>query len=182
MDIVFRDSVTDEIEKREIYDILNRCNDDFCPPLSQRADTSQKNLAPKTENKDGVLNYCNALLGQHTAVGIIDGRIMSFLSYKTDYTCDELKKYGRVYYLTTLCVLPEFRRKGYSEELYKAVTDKIFAEDKSAVVSLRTWSTNGAQMYLMKKLGFSCETVLKDDRGRGIDTMYFVKTAPVKEE
>ena len=175
MEIAIRNTLTDEEEKKEIFEILNKCNEDFCPPLSQRKDTSQKNLSPGSENKDGVMKYYSALLKQHTAIGKVNGRVVSFLSYKTEYTCIELESYGEVYYLTTLCILPEFRGMGYSEELYKTVMNNIFSEDRNAVVSLRTWSTNRAQMHLMKKLGFSCAKVLKDNRGKGIDTMYFVK-------
>ena len=173
MDIFIRDRITDEKEKDEVLAILNACNRDFCPPLSQRADTSQKNLEQGTENEDGVMNYFKAVLEQHTAVGKTDGKIISFLSYKTDYSCKELEKFGSVYYLTTLCVLPRYRGLGYSEEMYKAVIENIFSGDGDAVVTLRTWSTNRAQMHLMERLGFSCVAVLKDDRGKGVDTMYF---------
>lgn len=42
-------------------------------------------------------------------------------------------------------------------------------------ITLRTWSTNGAQEHILDKLGYSLVRRLKDDRGEGIDTVYFVK-------
>ena len=34
---------------------------------------------------------------------------------------------------------------------------------------------NGAQEHILDKLGYSLVRRLKDDRGEGIDTVYFVK-------
>ena len=39
---------------------------------------------------------------------------------------------------------------------------------------LRTWSTNAAQMHLMGKLGYVERARLVDDRGEGVDTVYYV--------
>ena len=40
-------------------------------------------------------------------------------------------------------------------------------------IALRTWSTNAAQLRLMEKLGFTCVLRLPDDRGPGVDTVYY---------
>lgn len=52
---------------------------------------------------------------------------------------------------------------------------RISSKISGSRITLRTWSTNGAQEHILDKLGYSLVRRLKDDRGEGIDTVYFVK-------
>ena len=78
-------------------------------------------------------------------------------------------------YLTTLCVWPDYRGQGISEVMYAEAEKDIAAKFPGSRITLRTWSTNGAQEHILDKLGYSLVRRLKDDRGEGIDTVYFVK-------
>ena len=61
------------------------------------------------------------------------------------------------------------------EEADKKAKEYVEESSRYTVMALRTWSTNKAQLHLMEKMDFHCETRLKNDRGEGIDTLYFVK-------
>ena len=59
--------------------------------------------------------------------------------------------------------------------MYAEAEKDIAAKFPGSRITLRTWSTNGAQEHILDKLGYSLVRRLKDDRGEGIDTVYFVK-------
>ena len=46
---------------------------------------------------------------------------------------------------------------------------------RTAYVTTRTWSTNASQMHSFRKRGYAICERIADDRGKGIDTVYFVK-------
>lgn len=173
---LFREKLTDREEQKEVYKILESCDDDFCPPLSQRHSTFQKDLWGEEKNMEGVDRYFHGLLEQNILLQKKNGRVVAFLSYRPDFVCEELSAYGAVYYLTTLCIRRDYRGLGYAPAIYHTLFEKIYKENPHAVVSLRTWSTNMAQIHLMEKMNFYCAARLKNHRGEGIDTLYFVKS------
>ena len=69
----------------------------------------------------------------------------------------------------------DYRGQGISEVMYAEAEKDIAAKFPGSRITLRTWSTNGAQEHILDKLGYSLVRRLKDDRGEGIDTVYFVK-------
>lgn len=77
--------------------------------------------------------------------------------------------------MTTLCIDPEWRGQGISESLYILAEKEIRAVYPGAPITLRTWSSNQAQKHILEKMGYHTVKRLKDDRGEGIDTVYYVK-------
>jgi len=51
----------------------------------------------------------------------------------------------------------------------------LFKEYENANIFTRTWSTNIAHIKILSKFNFETLCVLKNHRGVGIDTVYFVK-------
>lgn len=97
--------------------------------------------------------------------------LVSFLSYIPSYQLPADTLSESTAYVSTICTSPEARGKGIAKALYleleRVVTDRP--------ISLRTWSTNSAQVHLLQQLGYHEVLRLKDDRGEGIDTVYYVK-------
>lgn len=173
---VMRDGLSDEEEQREVLEILQECDADFVPPLSARQSTCQKGWeGQETELSTGVLRYYEELSGQVTLLQKQEGHVTAFLSYKPSFTCEALQEFGNVCYLTTLCIRKKYRGMGLAPVLYEKVCGEIRKRKPDAIIALRTWSTNRAQLHLMEKLGFQCVARLSGDRGPGIDTVYFVK-------
>ena len=164
-----------EVEKQEIYEILAACDGDFFPPLSSRAGTAEKHLTENSSRNPGVFDYYQELMTQKNFLWKQGNRTIAFMSFKPEYRCTYLSEFPRVCYLTTLCLLKEFRGKGLSMRIYRDVLAYLKKKDPDATPCLRTWSTNGPQIHLMKKLHFETVAVLKDDRGPGVDTIYFAK-------
>ena len=165
-----------EREKQEIFQILDACDQDFYPPLSKRAGTAEKHLTENSSHHPGVTDYYRELMAQKNFLWKQGERTIAFLSFRPEYQCPQLAQFPKVCYLTTLCLLKEFRGKGLSVRIYQDVLGYLRSRYPESTPALRTWSTNGAQLHLMEKLHFEPVAVLKDDRGPGVDTIYFAKT------
>ena len=165
-----------EKEKSEIFEILSACDQDFCPPLSERGGTAESHLTADSSHNPGVTDYYRELMTQKNFLWKQGGRTIAFMSFRPDYQCPQLSRFPRVCYLTTLCLLKEFRGKGLSLRIYREVLQYLRNRYPDATPALRTWSTNGAQIHLMEKLNFEQVDVLPNDRGCGVDTVYFAKT------
>ena len=62
--------------------------------------------------------------------------------------------------------------RGVAKALYQRMEELA----RPGIVSLRTWSTNHAQIAVLKRRGYDCVRRIADDRGEGIDTIYFAKS------
>lgn len=155
--------------------MLELCDQDFVPPLSHRNSTSQTNWAETEEKTDGIAEYLENICSQHVVLWKEEGVVRAFMTWKDHFNCENLEAYPDSCYLTTLCVWPDYRGQGISEVMYAEAEKDIAAKFPGSRITLRTWSTNGAQEHILDKLGYSLVRRLKDDRGEGIDTVYFVK-------
>lgn len=168
------ETLEEELEK-EIYDILKECDEDFCPPLSCRGGTNEKSLANAERNEEGILQYFQDVRAHSNVVLTCNGKAVAFMSFVRPYDCEELHPYQPLTYLTTLCIRHDFRGKGLSVVMYEKTMEFIKKKYPQDTITLRTWSTNKAQMHLMKRLEFQLVATLKDNRGPGVDTVYYIK-------
>ncbi|MGN0328343.1 MAG: GNAT family N-acetyltransferase [Lachnospira sp.] len=171
---VFRNGLTEE-EKKEVYMILKECNEDFVPFLTKRSSTFQQNWSCTEETEQGIDAYIEEIEKQNNVLLKRNGKVIAFLSFRTPYTCRELKQYNKICYLTTICILKEYRGQKIAPQIYGQAERYIKDNYPDHIMALRTWSTNAAQLHMMEKLGFDCVARLNNDRGEGIDTVYFVK-------
>ena len=170
---IVRERVTDETERQAVYDILVECDNDFVPPLSYRAGTKQTDWTHKGATHAGVRDYFDTVMQQHVLLWKRDGETIAFMSFRPHEVTPHLEQYGSVCYLSTLCVRHACRGQGLSPKIYRAA-QQWAREHGGEITVLRTWSTNAAQMHLMGKLGYVEKARLKDDRGAGVDTVYYV--------
>jgi len=75
-------------------------------------------------------------------------------------------------YLSTLILSTESRGKGVTKKLYAHLFNELYP-DKS--IFTRTWSTNLAHIKILDYFSFEEIARLENDRGNGIDTVYFAK-------
>ena len=52
----------------------------------------------------------------------------------------------------------------------------LFEEYKDVNIFTRTWSTNMAHIKILSKFDFEKMSVIENDRGEGIDKVYFKKS------
>ena len=168
--IITVDELTEQ-QKKDIWQLLKEADCEFVPPLSARKGTTQKNLLD-IEEGEVPTEYFEALTQQSFILCINDSHVVGFMSYKKDY---ELKLYDDnslvCDYISTIIINKRFRNKGYTTSMY----NKLFDYRPSKTYATRTWSTNHTHLHLLDKLGFELVYIIKDDRGVGIDTVYYIK-------
>ena len=170
---IVREHVTDEAERQAVYDILVECDNDFVPPLSYRAGTKQTDWTHKGATHEGVRDYFDTVMQQHVLLWKRDGEVIAFMSFRPHEVTPHLEQYGSACYLSTLCVRHACRGQGLSPKIYRAA-QQWAREHGGEITVLRTWSTNAVQMHLMGKLGYVEKARLRNDRGPGVDTVYYV--------
>lgn len=165
-------------EKNKYYDdmldMLTLSDDDFVPPLSSRSSTTQKDLASGVKSSDGVKKYLGEMMNQQIMASVDGDKLLGFVSFRENYTNNEIKASDLPnIYISTLIVNPESRGMGITRKMY----DILFEEYKNVNIFTRTWSTNGAHIKILGKYGFDLICRIENDRGEGIDTVYFAKRA-----
>jgi len=168
---------TDEI-KEQIWQILCECDKEFIPALSARESSTQGNLNNNTSLDVKPQSYFENMITQNFILAIDEetGSLVGFMTFRSNYHCEELKDYAPSNYITTICVKKDYRNHGITKGFYEVILENVEdAELASNFVTTRTWSTNDAHIHLLNKLGFINCTTLKNHRGEGIDTVYFAK-------
>lgn len=158
--------------REELLEILITNDLNFVPPLSQRSSTTQANLLGNQENTD-ILPYFNKMMGQNILAMFHEGKLFGFVSYIDNYISDAIgaETHPNIY-LSTLALRPETRGMGATK---KAYTYLFFERYPHCNVYTRTWSTNGPHIHILDGFGFVELKRIPNDRGDGIDTVYFYK-------
>ena len=154
-----------------VFTMLAAADEEFVPPLSKRASTLQQSFEA-TQSCCGVQEYYEKMLAQEFILATNGSETEGFLTFIKDYCLNINGKEYECDYVTTIIVAKAHRGSGIAEKLYRA----FFDIRKGSCFATRTWSTNYAHLHLLKELGFGEIATLKDDRGIGIDTIYFLKT------
>lgn len=183
IDIEFiRREMTDS-EKDEIWQLLCECDDEFYPPLSSRNSSHQKDLTADvgTARKEKPTTYFNEMIAQEFILTYYRGRVIAFMTFRENYNCDALADFRDSCYITTVCVSKEFRCRHIMSDMYAYLENTVLPQISCKRISTRTWSLNVAQLKKLPQLGYSRHTVLVNDRGNGVDTVYFVKETEAEQ-
>lgn len=172
----YKGTVLTEKEKEAVWEILCECDRDFYPRLSLRNSSSQKDLkgneAESTaDNKPTV--YYEEMIKQYFILAYDGEEVVGFMTFKQDYTCEALEDFGVSLYITTVCVRKACRGQGIMKDLYRVMEQDVPGRCNCNRISTRTWSLNDAQIHELTKRGYEKLAVLENDRGPGVDTVYF---------
>lgn len=96
---------------------------------------------------------------------------MAFLAYMPGHVHPDETDGLATDYVSTICTQHGWRGHGIAKALYGPL-EQFVSHD---TITVRTWSTNGAQVHLLASMGYEEHKRIKDDRGQGIDTIYFKK-------
>lgn len=160
--------------RSEVYYLLSQADKEFFPPLSMRTSTSQQELKTNKMLEDGVEKYFQEMWEQEILLATTCGknkRLAGFMSYKNGYQVNLPDDSVKCWYVSTVVVAPEFRGQGITARFY-AELQKHAKIAKYPIVT-RTWSTNHAHLTILEHAGFKLVLRLPDDRGKGIDTLYY---------
>lgn len=155
----------------DVWKLLSDADGEFIPPLSSREKTTQAALLPGKGDARGPVSYFEQMIRQAFILAVKDGRVNGFLTYIPDHVLLIDGREVTCNYISTIVVEPESRKQGLTRRMY----DELFRISKGRKVATRTWSTNDAHLSLLKKMGFQLINTIPDDRGPGIDTVYYLK-------
>jgi ribosomal protein S18 acetylase RimI-like enzyme len=141
-------------EYEKLLNFLKLVDKDFYPPLSERCPLKEYLNAIV---KDGIIIY---LTENNKVIGMI-----GYYYFSKKFNCA---------YINTIAVLKEFRGKEFGELLLKKCLSDIKNQNIKKVKT-RTWSTNKISIHLYEKFGFKVCNIVKNDRGPGVDSIYFEK-------
>lgn len=159
-----------EIYNNDILKLLEISDNEFVPPLSKRYSTTQQNLKSSENSGDGgVLNYHKQVIKQ-CILGAFEGnKLLGFVSFKENVVTDIIKTTPNIY-ISTLVLHPDARGKNLTFKMYDYLFNELY---KGVSVFTRTWSSNAAHIKILSKFNFSQYKIIENDRGEGIDTIYF---------
>ena len=153
--------------------LLFAADKEFVPPLSSRSGTTQTELEEAPARESGPEQYFRIMSAQAFVIAEKGGRVQGFMSYIPDRA---LELGGRTLicdYVSTIVVDPEQRGKGLTGQMYR----KLIKARPGKCIATRTWSENHVHLHLLQMLGFKLALTIPDDRGSGVDTVYYVHEA-----
>ena len=177
MDFLLLDSEMKEKYSSRIIEMMELSDNDFIPPLSQRSSTTQSNLSGEKSaaQEKSVLPYFNEMIKQPILGVIEDGQLIGFMAYKENMPHKLLceSDFPNIY-LSTMVLHPNARGKGVATGIYQHLVAK---HGSSGCIYTRTWSTNVPHLKILNKMGFELWDRIPNDRGEGIDTVYYGRRA-----
>ncbi len=159
--------------RSDILGMMQEADQDFVPPLSARTSSVQKDLANAVSSENGIALYYEEMSKQEI-LGAFEGELLlAFVSFRTNYSNDVIGKetFPNIY-MSTLILKSIAKGKGLTMKLYDHLFHALYPQ---CDVYTRTWSTNAPHSRILSKFSFEEIARFVNDRGEGIDTVYFRK-------
>ena len=173
MDFLLLSPAQKEQYRAQLFALLEQGDNDFVPPLSARFSTSDTAFSAETVSKNGVLAYFNDMIREDILAAVEDGALLGFVTFKKDLVKPPLDESTLPnLYICTLLVDPAARGRALTKRMYAHLFDTLYP---NVNLYTRTWSTNAAHIAILSHFGFSLFKRIENDRGPGIDTVYFEK-------
>lgn len=157
-----------------VWTLLKNADHEFVPALSARNSTVQKDLVSgQGADPEGPAAYFQQMKQQKFILALEGTAVAGFMTYIHGQKV-ELKGGENTVcadYISTIVVAPPYRRRGITRQMYHLLLQK---EDPLPLIT-RTWSLNHSHISILEELGFSLLERRENDRGAGIDTVYYGK-------
>jgi len=159
--------------KDALFEMLTAADEEFIPPLSARRSTTQADFASADDSADGILPYFQQMCAQQILAALEEDALLGFVSFRENYVCDVIgaEELPNIY-ISTLIVKPEARGKRLTDQMYGYLFYQLYPD---RAIFTRTWSTNLAHIAILHRFGFAQFFRKENDRGPGVDTVYFKK-------
>ena len=166
-------NLQDDGVSAQILQILTRCNNEFVPPLDTRNSTMQSDFSKLSELDNNIpYAYFELVKEQNALIVEEDGIVAGFMSFRKDVVTETIpSEYLPNIYISTVITDTNFRRQGITKRMY----EELFAKYGNRNIFTRTWSTNLSHTRLLESYGFTEYKRIENDRGDGIDTVYYLK-------
>jgi len=155
--------------------LLAIADDEFVPPLTGAARDAVTRSGSETGG--GTLAAYVERCVDRPLVAATDGdRLVGMLSVRQMDDADALDGFTPTNHVSIVIVDPEYRGWGIARDLYTFLIGDLPDQYRRPNVSTKTWSTNDVHIPLLGSLDFDCVTRIPDDRGDGVDTVYYARS------
>jgi len=176
MELIYCEKLTEQAHLDGVWRLLHKYDTAFIPPLSFREGTCQKTLQGELVGApEGPRAYFEQMKSQSYLLALEEGEVVGFFTFRPGHLPQPLEHLAddAVFpiYITTIIVDENMRRKGIARQFYALLM--TLSPERRLLISTRTWSTNESHIKLLEKMNFFGPLRLVDDRGPGIDTVYY---------
>lgn len=161
-------------ERSAIQRLLADADESFVPPLTGTERTAVSRSADEGGATD-IEGYVDRCVSRPMIGAFDDGDLVGFGSFEEIESADALEGYTPTNHVEILIVDERYRDRGIGTRLYRSLLDDLPPSVARPHVSTKTWSTNRAHVAILERLGFACVERIPDDRGPGVDTVYYAR-------
>lgn len=159
--------------KEQLRQLLEENDSAFVPPLSARCNTTQTDFQSAIPSNSGVDAYFGQMMKQAILAVLEKDELLGFVSFVENFTSDAIEQVSQPnIYISTVLVQSYARGKGVTKKAYDYLFNNLFPERS---IYTRTWSTNTAHIKILSAFDFAEIKRIFNDRGEGIDTVYFAR-------
>lgn len=102
--------------------------------------------------------------------------LIGFASFHAIEQSSHLQGYLPTNHVSIIAVDPERQGSGIGSRIYECLLSDLPSRYTQPHVSTKTWETNHDHIAILDGFGFDCVTRIEDDRGPGIDTVYYARS------
>ena len=155
----------------EIIGMIAACDHEFVPPLSQRHGPTQTDFSGALQTEDNLPAYYEDMRKNEILAAFEGEELIAFVAFKRNMTNQFLTAETHPnLYVAVLLVKPSARGQHLTEKMYQHLFNELHPNTN---LYTRTWSTNAAHAAILRKFGLEIVIRIENDRGVGIDTVYF---------
>ena len=165
MDPIYSIGETSKADYLQVRRFIELVDTDFYPPRSERGGGIPERVDADLDTPEA--NFLVARLKEWDSSDYTD-RIVGMVGYTRNWKSHDSA------YINFLATHPEHRKQGISRDLCLRL-EEFLAEQEIKRIYLCTWSSNPAAIKFYEKLGYYAYSVVLDDRGRRINTIYYKK-------
>ena len=154
-----------------IIAMIAACDHEFVPPLSQRHSPFQTAFTAEMRTENNLAAYYAEMRKNEILCAFEGEELLGFVAFHKDMTNKYLTpKTLPNLYVAVLLVDPAARGRRLTEKMYHYLFEELYPNRN---IYTRTWSTNAAHAAILRKFGLDVVIRIPNDRGEGIDTVYF---------
>ncbi|WP_135304891.1 GNAT family N-acetyltransferase [Haloarcula amylovorans] len=154
--------------------LLELVDEEFVPPLTSEK-RSSVSRAPGEGGATDISGYIDRCLDRPMIGAFDDGRLVGFCSFERLEDSDALDEFTPTNHVEIIAVDEPHRGRGLATQMYQLLLTDLPPTWQAPSVSTKTWNTNDAHIAVLENLGFEEVARLAEDRGAGIDTLYFAR-------
>lgn len=166
--------LSEENHRETLRDFLCDYEDEFVPPLTARSGVEEWDDDEPGESLDPFLDDCfdQEVIGAFNG----DGELIGITVYDYGFFHALPQEMNPCVYVTITLVAEDYRQQGVNQRISTEVYNhalELSGKQNIQSMAFRTWSTNEGGKALMEKYNFKEMYRIEDDRGEGVDSIYY---------